>query len=77
MDQQPRASRRFSSIRGPESASFGILVVEGNELINYVLEHAFASGKDLLVGTNPLTGKITTVIRGAKLVAKRFIPYAP
>jgi predicted ATP-dependent serine protease len=48
-----------------------------NGTINYVLKGGFASGKDLLVGTNPLTGKITTVIRGWDLIASRFIPYAP
>lgn len=48
-----------------------------NGTINYVLKGGFASGKDLLVGTNPLTGKITTVIRGWDLIASRFIPYTP
>jgi len=48
-----------------------------NGTINYVLKGGFASGKDLLVGTNPLTGKITTVIRGWNLIASRFIPYTP
>jgi hypothetical protein len=48
-----------------------------NGTINYVLNEGFASGKDLLVGTNPLTGKITTVIRGTDLVSARFIPYTP
>ncbi len=45
-----------------------------NGTINYVLREGFASGKDLLVGTNPLTGKITTVIRGSDLIAPRFVP---
>jgi len=48
-----------------------------NGTINYVLKEGFASGKDLLVGTNPLTGKITTVIRGRDLVSPRFVPYTP
>lgn len=45
-----------------------------NELLNYILKGGFASGKDLLVGMNPGTGVVTTVIRGADLVARRFIP---
>ena len=45
-----------------------------NNTINYVLKGGFASGKDLLIGTNPLTGKITTGIRGTNLVSSRFIP---
>lgn len=45
-----------------------------NKSINYVLKNAFASGKDLLVGTNPLSGKVTTVIRGTNLTSKRLIP---
>lgn len=46
-----------------------------NGTINYVLKNGFASGKDLLVGTNPLTGSVTTVIRSSKNLAnKRFIP---
>jgi hypothetical protein len=48
-----------------------------NGTINYVLKEGFASGNDLLVGTNPLTGKITTVIRGTDLVSPRLIPYTP
>ena len=43
-------------------------------LIDYVLPGGFASGKDLLVGVNALTGKITTVIRATDLVASRSIP---
>jgi RHS repeat-associated protein len=43
--------------------------------INYIMPNAFASGKSLLVGTSPLTGEVTTVIRSSKnLVNKRFIP---
>lgn len=42
---------------------------------NYVLPNGYASGKSLLVGTNPLTGEVTTVIRSSKnLINKRFIP---
>ena len=45
-----------------------------NKTINYVLENKFASGKSLLVGTNPFTGELTTVIRGSRnLVKRRFI----
>lgn len=45
-----------------------------NGSLNYVLRGGMASGKDLLVGTNPLTGKITTVITGSRLVRPRMIP---
>jgi RHS repeat-associated protein len=45
-----------------------------NNVINYVLQDGFASGKSLLVGQNPITGKVTTVIRGNNLVRTRFIP---
>lgn len=46
-----------------------------NGSINYVLQNGFASGKSLLVGTNPLTGQVTTVIRSSKnLMNSRFIP---
>jgi hypothetical protein len=45
-----------------------------NKTVNYVLRDGFASGKDLLVGVNPGTNVITTVIRGTDLVVKRFIP---
>jgi hypothetical protein len=46
-----------------------------NKSINYVLTNGFASGKSLLVGTNQLTGEITTVIRSSKnLIRSRFIP---
>jgi hypothetical protein len=44
-----------------------------NGTFNYILKSGFASGKDLLVGTNTLTGKVTTVIRGTNLTAARFI----
>ncbi len=45
-----------------------------NKSINYVLKNVFGSGKDLLIGTNPLTGDITTVLRGANLVRNRMLP---
>ncbi len=48
-----------------------------NGTVNFVLEGGMASGKDLLVGTNPLSGKITTVIRGWDLVTRRMVPIAP
>jgi len=46
-----------------------------NKSINYVLPNGFGSGKSLLVGTNPLTGEVTTVIRSSKnLINSRFVP---
>jgi len=46
-----------------------------NKSINYVLPNCFGSGKSLLVGTNPLTGEVTTVIRSSKnLIQSRFVP---
>jgi hypothetical protein len=42
--------------------------------INYVLEGDFASGKSLLVGQNPNTALITTVIRGTNVVRPRMAP---
>jgi hypothetical protein len=46
-----------------------------NKTINYILPNGFGSGKSLLVGTNPLTGEITTVIRSSKnLIKPRMIP---
>jgi RHS repeat-associated protein len=46
-----------------------------NGTINYILSKGFASGKSLLVGTNPVTGAVTTVIRSSKnLVSSRLIP---
>jgi hypothetical protein len=44
-----------------------------NGTFNFVLKNGFASGKDLLVGTNTITGKVTTVLRGNNLVKTRFI----
>jgi hypothetical protein len=45
-----------------------------NKTINYILKKGFASGKDLLVGTNPISGQITTVISGRNLISTRLIP---
>jgi hypothetical protein len=46
-----------------------------NKSINYILPNGFASGKSLLVGTNPLTGEVTTVLRSSKnLIKPRMIP---
>ncbi|MDR2274875.1 MAG: hypothetical protein LBF27_28460 [Sphingobacterium sp.] len=46
-----------------------------NKSINYVLPNGFASGKSLLVGTNPLTGEVATVLRSSKnLIKPRMIP---
>jgi RHS repeat-associated protein len=47
-----------------------------NKTFNYVLREGFASGKDLLVGVRiGQPNFVTTAIRGADLVLKRFIPY--
>ncbi len=46
-----------------------------NKSINHILPNGFGSGKSLLVGTNPLTGEITTVLRSSKnLIKPRMIP---
>jgi len=45
-----------------------------NGVVNRVLQGGFASGKDLLVGQNPVTNQVTTVIRGTNLVSPRFVP---
>ncbi len=45
-----------------------------NKTINYVLKNGFASGKDLLIGTNPFTNEVKTVIRGTNLIRPRFHP---
>lgn len=46
-----------------------------NKTINYVLQNKFASGKSLLVGTNPFTGEVTTVLRSSKnLIKPRMVP---
>jgi len=41
-----------------------------NKSFNYFLKNAFASGKSILVGTNPMTGQVTTVIRSSKNLIK-------
>ncbi len=45
-----------------------------NGTFNYVLRGGFASGKDALVGVNPVTNVVTTVLRGTANV-KRMIPF--
>jgi hypothetical protein len=45
-----------------------------NKTFANVIKNGFASGKDILVGVNTLTGKVTTVIRGNNLVKPSFIP---
>lgn len=68
--------------RGVTQDMVGLVISKGqkfydpaNKSINYVLNNCFGSGKSLLVGTNPLSGEITTVIRSSKnLINKRFIP---
>ena len=44
-----------------------------NGTYNYILKNGFASGKDLLIGMSPETGRVTTVIKGNNLINKRFI----
>jgi hypothetical protein len=46
-----------------------------NGTFNYILKNGFASGKDLLVATNTVTGYVTTVIRGnfSNMIANRLI----
>jgi hypothetical protein len=44
-----------------------------NQSVNYVLEKGFASGKDLLIGVNPSTKTITTVIKNYNLVRPRHV----
>jgi hypothetical protein len=41
-----------------------------NKSINYILPNSFASGKHLLIGTDPRTGEIRTVLRGSKNLIK-------
>jgi len=41
-----------------------------NKSINYILPNSFGSGKSLLVGINPFTGKITTVLKSSKNLIK-------
>jgi RHS repeat-associated protein len=45
-----------------------------NKTINFIVHEGMASGKDLLVGQNPITGVITTVFRGTNLATSRMIP---
>jgi RHS repeat-associated protein len=45
-----------------------------NGTFNYVLRGGFASGKNALVGVNPVTNVVTTVIRGGGIPA-RLIPF--
>jgi hypothetical protein len=45
-----------------------------NQVINSVLRGGMASGQSILVGRNPQTGLITTVITGSDLISSRFIP---
>ncbi|MFZ5927629.1 MAG: RHS repeat-associated core domain-containing protein [Acidobacteriota bacterium] len=45
-----------------------------NGTFNYVLRGGFASGKDALVGLNPVTNTVTTVLRGTVNVG-RMIPF--
>jgi hypothetical protein len=45
-----------------------------NGTFNYVLKSAFASGDDLLISTNTLTGRIVTVIKNKNLINSRLIP---
>jgi hypothetical protein len=42
-----------------------------NRSVAHVLRGRMASGKDLLVGRNPITGKITTTITGKRLIRAR------
>lgn len=45
-----------------------------NRSIVLVLDRGMASGQSLLVGRNPDTGLITTVITGNDLISSRFVP---
>jgi hypothetical protein len=47
-----------------------------NASIVNVLRGGFASGKDLMVGQNPITQRVTTVLSGTNLVRPRFISLA-
>ena len=46
-----------------------------NKSITYVLEKGMASGKSILVGVNPETRAVTTVLTGNKLVRPRMIRF--
>ena len=45
-----------------------------NKSICYIIERGMASGEDILVGTNPITGQYTTILTGKKLVRPRMQP---
>ena len=46
-----------------------------NKSINYILPNSFTSGKHLLIGVDPFTGEIKTVLRSSKnLIKPRMIP---
>ena len=47
-----------------------------NKTVQHILEGGFASGKTLNVGQNPVTKRVTTVIRGItnKVMRPRYIP---
>jgi len=45
-----------------------------NKSICYIIRGGMASGKDILVGTNPFTGDYTTILTGKKLVRPRMRP---
>lgn len=42
-----------------------------NKSINYILPNSFGSGKSLLIGVNPLTGEVATVVRSSKNLIKK------
>ena len=45
-----------------------------NKSVIHVLRGGFSSGKNLLVGRNPLTNKITTVMRNSRFNSKVKLP---
>jgi hypothetical protein len=45
-----------------------------HKTVNFILKEGFASGESLLVGQNPVTALITTVIKGTKLIRPRHVP---
>jgi len=46
-----------------------------NKSINYILPNSFSSGKHLLIGTDPFTGEVRTVLRSSKnLIKTRMTP---
>ena len=44
-----------------------------NKALSYILRGVCSGGKDLLVGQNPVTGKVTTAIIGRNLIKKRLM----